>query len=410
MNKSEGRAAADSRLGGADRPADAAIAGDMSSEADRRFPRMLEDLRAMVEIETPTGDAVGMARFAAYLEDRVAGAEVAVERLPGGKQGDHLRLEFGTGDEQVLVLSHMDTVWPVGTVERWPFRIEGEKAFGPGTADMKGGLVVALHAIETLADANLLADRRVVWLVTTDEEVGSPSSRPLIESEAKRSSLVLVTEPGDPSGGAVKTRRKGTGAFDLRVQGVASHSGAAHADGASAISELARQICLIDSWTDYTAGTTINIGEVRGGQARNVVADSAWASIDVRVEELEEAKRIGSELHRLTPTDPRTRLEVSGEFTRPPMPRSPAVEQAYALAVRCAKALGEELPEVSSGGGSDANFTAALGVPTLDGLGVVGGGMHSSEEHVLLPSLRFRTALMAMLIHSGIGSRKEAAA
>ncbi|HEX7002944.1 MAG TPA: M20 family metallopeptidase [Trueperaceae bacterium] len=379
-----------------------AAAEEIKREAEGRLPVILDDLEAMVELETPTGDASGMTRFAEYLLDRVGSVAASIEKLPGGIQGDHLRCEFGRGDEQILVLSHMDTVWPLGTVANWPFTVEGDRAYGPGTADMKGGLAVALHAIELLLETKLLSQQRVVWLITTDEEVGSPSSRPLIEAEAKRSGRVLVTEPGDPERGAVKTRRKGTGAFDIRVRGVASHSGAAHAEGASATSELARQIARIDSWTDYAVGTTLNIGEIGGGQARNVVADSAWASVDVRVEEPGAAKHIESALRNLAPIDGRTTIEVSGSITRPPMSRPPCVARTYDLAVECARALGLELPEVSSGGASDANFTAALGVPTLDGLGVVGGGMHSSGEYIVVPSLPSRTALLAMLLTAPI--------
>jgi len=359
---------------------------------------MLDELRLLVDHESPTGDPTAIDALARHLSSRLEERGFEIEILTGGYQADYVRAERGTGQAQVLILSHMDTVWPVGTVAERPFRIEGDRAIGPGTSDMKGGIVVALAAIDLISKLGMDLEHRIVWLLTSDEEVGSPVSRPTIEAEAIRSGRVLVTEPGDHGGGAVKTQRKGTGAFDLFVTGVASHAGAAHSDGASAISELARQIARIDALTDYDSGVTTNVGVIGGGQARNVVAQEAWATIDLRIENGEAAETLEARLLNLQPVDPRTSLRVAGGITRPPMARTSSVARTYQLARSLAAELGFDLPEVASGGGSDANFTAALGIPTLDGLGAVGGGMHSSHEFVSISELANRAALMASLV------------
>lgn len=378
--------------------------------ASARVPWMLDELRALVEVESPSGDRAAIDAIGRHLTDRLEARGARVERIPGGSEGDHLRAEVGAGDGQVLVLSHMDTVWPIGTAAARPFRIDGDRAVGPGTADMKGGIIVALAAIDLLAEAGVSPGHRIVWLLTSDEETGSRSSRPHIEAEARRSGRVLVTEPGHPDGGAVKTRRKGTGSFDIAVRGVASHAGAAHADGASAISELARQVARLDAMTDYAKGVTVNVGAIGGGHARNVVADHAWAKVDLRIERVEDADRIDATIRALQPLDPRVTIEVTGGISRPPMARPPCVAEVHDLARCLAADLGFALPDVASGGASDANFTALLGVPTLDGLGAVGDGMHGVDEYISIPHLAQRAALMALLLRAPLNANLEVVA
>ena len=367
---------------------------------ERELPWLIETIEALVCLESPSGDAAAINRCAAELESRLGSLGSLggrVTRLPGGPAGDHLRAEFGSGARRVLLLGHIDTVWPAGTLARRPFRARDGELYGPGVFDMKAGLALAALAVRALAREPGGLPGRIVMLVTADEETGSASSRALIEAEALASEAVLVLEPALP-GGALKTSRKGCGEFVLRVSGLAAHAGIEPERGVSAISELARQIPRIEALQDPVAGTSVNVGVVRGGSRANVVAADAEAVIDVRVASAAEAARITAALRTLAPVDPRTALAVSGGIDRPPMERSAGSAALFALAREAAAAHRRALGEGGTGGASDGNLTAALGVPTLDGLGAVGGGAHADDEHVSVAELPWRAALLAGLL------------
>jgi glutamate carboxypeptidase len=295
-----------------------------------------------------------------------------------------------------LLLGHMDTVWPLGETQRRPFRVAGEKATGPGVFDMKGGLVVGLYAVAALRDLGLHPAHRLVFLLNSDEEVGSPTSRPFIEEEARRSDAVLVLEPS--RAGALVVWRKGVGRFELEIQGLASHSGAAHEQGVSAVEELAHQILRLEAMTDYDRGTTVNVGVVEGGSKVNVRPASAWAAVDLRVTTSAEGRRMTEALLGLKVINPRASLVISGGLNRPPWESSPQGQALFERARRVGQTLGLDLRASGTGGGSDGNFTAVLGVPTLDGLGVIGDHAHALTEWVELDSLPRRAALLAELL------------
>jgi glutamate carboxypeptidase len=297
-----------------------------------------------------------------------------------------------------MILGHVDTVWPLGTLDCMPVRRDGDRLHGPGTFDMKAGIALALTAIEAMR-ATGTPYPPVTMLWTTDEEVGSATSRQTIESEAGRSAAVLVLEPALP-GGALKTARKGCGEFELLVQGVAAHAGLDPGKGASAIHELAGQIAAIERLQDLTRGISVNVGLVSGGSRPNVVAAEARATIDVRAPTRDAADGVESALRELHPARPGTRLTIKGGFARPPMERTPAVVALFARASAVASAIGRALAEGPAGGGSDGNFTAVLGVPTLDGLGPIGDGAHAAHEHVDVTALPWRAALLAGLLAS----------
>jgi len=364
---------------------------------ERELPWLIETIEALVCLESPSGDAAAINRCAAELESRLGSLGGRVTRLPGGPAGDHLRAEFGSGARRVLLLGHIDTVWPAGTLARRPFRAEGGRLYGPGVFDMKAGLALAGLAVKALAQESDGLPGVVVLLVTADEETGSAASRGIIEAEARVSDAALVLEPALP-GGSLKTRRKGCGEFVLRVSGRAAHAGIEPELGASAISELARQIPRIEALRDAAAGTAVNVGVVRGGSRPNVVAADAEAMIDVRVASAAEATRVTAALLALKPVDPGTQVAVAGGIDRPPMERSAAGAALFAVAQAVAADLGRTLGEGGTGGGSDGNLTAALGVPTLDGLGAVGGGAHADNEHVTTADLPWRAALVAGLL------------
>jgi glutamate carboxypeptidase len=296
----------------------------------------------------------------------------------------------------VLLLGHFDTVWPVGTLERMPIRRDGDRLFGPGTFDMKAGIAIGIAAVEALR-ATSTPHPPITMLWTSDEEIGSGTSRETIEAEARAARAVLVLEPA-LTGGALKTSRKGVGQYDVVVHGVAAHAGLDPGKGASAIHELAAQISSIERLQDLERGISVNAGVISGGTRANVVAEDARATIDVRATTLADAAAVDAELRRLQAKRQGTRLTIQGGFERPPLERSAAVMALFAQAAAVARALGRELQEGSAGGGSDGNFTAALGVPTLDGLGAIGDGAHAAHEHVDASALPWRAALLAGLI------------
>ncbi len=362
--------------------------------------RVLERVRRYVERESPSGDverAVALAELiGAELAD--AGARVELEEAPGW--GRHVRAELAGAEQElepVLVLGHLDTVFPVGTLAGRPFRVVEGRVEGPGVFDMKSGVAAVVEALARLKEAGSRPRRPVRVLVTCDEEVGSPTSRPLIEALARGSAAVLVPEPSLP-GGAAKTSRKGVAVYALRVYGRASHAGVDPERGVSAIAELAEQIRAALRLADPAVGTTVNVGTVRGGTASNVVAAEAHAEVDVRFGTLAEGERVDAALRGLRERLPGARLELEGGINRPPLERTPGVVALYETARRLASGLGFELGEGSTGGGSDGCFTAALGVPTLDGLGVQGNGAHAVDEHIVLADLLRRVDLLRGLL------------
>ncbi len=366
---------------------------------EREREHMLARVSELVRMETSTSDIGAVAAA----EERVAhwagelGGAVTRHRHTGS--GGVLEVRFGTASttaKPVLLLGHLDTVWPVGTLARMPWRIEDGWAYGPGVLDMKAGVVMALEAIRLVREID--ADRPIILLLSGDEETGSRHSRALIEQIAKECSAVFVLEPAQGPVGAYKTARKGVGQFRLEITGVPSHSGVDFSAGHSAVSELAWQIDQISALTDLERGTTLNVGVVGGGTQSNVVPASAWAEIDLRVAAVADAEAITGKLQALKPRDPECRLRLSGGLNRPPMERTADTAALFAQAKESAAALGFALEEASTGGGSDGNFTSALGIPTLDGMGAVGRGAHAENESIRIDQLAPRTALLAAMI------------
>lgn len=361
---------------------------------------MVQTIRQLVEIESPTEDKSAVDRLGAMLAGRF-------EKLGGHSMfhrakdfGDHLQVDFAgkRGGKPVLLLGHLDTVYPAGTISGMPCRIADGKLYGPGAFDMKSGIAFMLYAIEALrAWHEDKLPRPVTVLLVSDEEVGSDSSRHITESVARRCEAVLVIEPSYGPKGAVKTARKGVAEYTIKATGQAAHSGLDFEKGESAIVELARQVLEISKFTDLKRGLTVNVGTVRGGTRTNVVPAEASAVIDVRITNLKDAKEIDHKLHALKPVNRKCRLEISGGLNRPPMERV-AAASLYKRAAGIANALGWKLEEAAVGGGSDGNFTAGLGIPTLDGLGGVGEGAHSPNESIVISELPRRTALLAELI------------
>jgi glutamate carboxypeptidase len=380
----------------------AELAATLRSELEPRRREMVDLLGELVSIESPSDDRPSLDRYAARLES-LFGDFGPIERIEpdDAARGPHLRLTVdgaGSDGEHVVALCHYDTVWPLGTLSQIPFSVDGEGvARGPGCFDMKAGQVVLYFALRSLRERGLQPLRNLQVLFTSDEEVGSPSSRALIESTARGAAVTFVLESPLP-GGTLKTARKGTGDYLLRITGRAAHAGVEPQKGISATGELARQILALHALNDYEVGTTVNVGVVQGGTRPNVVAAAAEALVDVRVTTLAEASRIDAAIRGLQPQLAGAQLHVEGGLNRPPMERTPAMVSWFEKARSLAAAMGVELREGSTGGGSDGNFTAAMGVPTLDGLGAEGEGAHAAHEHVLTESLPRRAALMAGLL------------
>jgi glutamate carboxypeptidase len=370
---------------------------DILAFCERELAWARETTRALVELESPTSDKTAVDRCGSELARRLHGLGARVTTLPRESAGDHVMAEFGCGASQILLLGHFDTVWPIGQLSEMPFRERDGYLHGPGVFDMKAGIVIAMLATRALVELGRPLARRIVMLWTSDEETGSRTSRSAIEEEAARSEAVLVLEPSLP-GGALKTSRKGCGEFSVVIKGRAAHAGVDPERGASAVAELARQILALDALQDQARGVTVNVGLVRGGSRPNVVAEEARAVVDVRAPTRESALQLERAIRQLTPRDPRTRLEIHGGIDRPPLERTLAVAHLYGQAKAIAAELGRDLAEGPTGGGSDGNFTAALGVPTLDGLGAVGDGAHARHEHVELAATAWRAALVAGLV------------
>jgi glutamate carboxypeptidase len=371
------------------------------SYARARQPEMVAQIRQFVECESPTDDASAVNRFVELVSDTVT-PFAKVKTFPGGKFGRHLvcevQLPGRKNSGQVMALGHADTVWPAGTLRTMPFRQADGRLWGPGVLDMKAGIAFFIFAVRALRELEIPVASKVLLQLNSDEEVGSPSSRALTEKNAARSQAVLVLEPGTGLEGKLKTARKGVGDFTIRVHGKASHAGVDFQAGASAVLELARQIERIAGFTQLKHGITVNPGVVAGGTRSNVVAAEASAEVDIRVGRLKDAPALEQKFRELKPYDPRCTIEVSGGLNRPPMERSAGIARLCRMAQKLARELGIELQESQTGGGSDGNFTAALGVPTLDGLGGVGEGAHAANESILIDRMADRTALIAKLL------------
>lgn len=367
----------------------------LRQDCEARRDWLVDTIGALARIESPSGDAACLDRCGDAITRLLQEVGAEVERLPREGAGAHLRATLGAGPRQVLLLGHFDTVWPVGTLADMPVEVRDGRLHGPGTFDMKAGLAIAILAATLVRSS--LRDLRLRFLFTTDEEVGSHTSRDLIEAEARSSVAVLVFEPALP-GGVLKTARKGVGVWHLDVHGVSSHAGIAPEAGASAITELARQVLALHALQAPQLGTTINAGLIDGGSRSNVVAEHAHAEVDVRVSAMAEQARIEQAFAALAPHDPRVRLAWRGGFERPPLERGPHVQRLFTMAREAGAAMGLDVREGATGGASDGNLTAALGVPTLDGLGAVGDGAHARHEHVDIASLPDRVALAAALL------------
>ncbi len=362
---------------------------------------MLETLGRMVELESPSTDKRAVDRAVDYVAEEAETLGARLTRHRSGDYGDHLQADFAprnSGRGRLLLLGHLDTVWSLGTLSRMPFRIARGRAWGPGVLDMKSGVTGALFALRAVRELKLELPGKVTLLLNSDEEVGSASSRPITERLAKSSDTVLVLEPGTGLHGALKTARKGVGEFQVRACGRAAHAGVDFEKGVSAIVELARQIQRISGFTRLKRGITVNVGVIGGGTRTNVVAEEAWARVDIRIPRLANWGYLEKQFRSLKPFHPQARVEVTGELNRPPMERTRAIVALFRRARELGKPLGLDLQESSTGGGSDGNFTAALGIPTLDGLGGVGEGAHAVNESILLSQFPLRTALLARLI------------
>lgn len=369
-------------------------------KVQQREAALVERLRTLVEIESPTADKPGVDRAQSVFAEWAEAAGGNVKRHAHREFGDSLEVRFGKparGQKPTLLLGHLDTVWALGTLATMPFRATGDRIAGPGVLDMKAGVLMALAAVETLLELGLL-QRPVTLLIHGDEEVGSPASRKLTEQVASRCEAVYVLEPAQGDAGAYKTARKGVGHYRLAVKGVAAHSGVDFQKGHSAVVELARQIEALHALTDLSKGITVNPGVIGGGTCSNVIAAEAWVEIDVRIARTRDMARMDNKLHSLRPFDPSCSLEMSGGMNRPPMERSRATAALFRRAAKLAGEMGIALEEAATGGASDGNLTAALGIATLDGMGAVGAGAHATHEHLERKHLAMRTALLAAML------------
>jgi len=360
-------------------------------------------LRELVRCESPSGDSAAVNRCVDLFISSV-GNLAKCSTLPGGRFGRNLLVKFNLSGPRkklpgrILAVGHSDTVWPVGTLAHMPFRDENGRLWGPGIFDMKAGLVLFVEAMQALRLLDIPVRREVALWIVSDEEVGSEASRPITENLARESAVVLVPEPAAGLDGKLKTARKGVGDFTIKVRGKAAHAGLDFNAGASAIVELAAQIGRVATFTDLKKGLTVNPGIISGGTRSNVIAAEAECEVDLRVARLRDYPALERKFRRLKPFDKRCTLEVTGGLNRPPLERTPAVRALFKTAhALSARYLGIELGETSVGGGSDGNFTAGLGIPTLDGLGAVGEGAHAAHESILKDRLADRAALLALL-------------
>ena len=356
-------------------------------------------------IETPTSDKAANDRISAITADllKLIGGDVKV--YPQETFGDHITADWSADSNNVtiqhaLIVGHLDTVWPFGTLERMGYTEKDGRIYGPGVLDMKAGIATTIIGLRTLREQGLWPNRPIKVLFNTDEEVGSPSSRPLVEESARGAKYALIMEPGQAGAGALKTQRKGLGEFRLSVEGKASHAGAFPEQGVSAIHELSHRIIELQTMNDWLNGITVNTGIISGGSARNTIPAKAEAVIDVRVRTVEQAIEIEAKIRALIPTVEGTTLTITGSFHRPPMERTPELAELAGKLLGWANDFGFELTEESTGGGSDANLTAAMGVPSADGLGSKGLNPHAEGENIQIGEQVNRLALFMKAINS----------
>ena len=361
-------------------------------------------LKTLVETESPSHDKAAVDRVGAIVAEQARKLGGQVELISNQETGNHVLVRFASSkgmggmdevNKPILLLCHMDTVFPLGTFSKMPFREVDGKIFGPGTLDMKSGIVIGLSAIEDARQRGMT--RPVTLLCTSDEEIGSETSRTWIESLARESALVLVLEPAMPDG-SLKTWRKGVGDFTVNVKGRAAHAGGAHEMGRNAIEEMAHQVIAIQKLTDYGRQTTLNVGVIRGGTVSNVVPEESEIVVDVRVMQPGEWERLEEEMKNLKPVLEGTSIEVSGSLNRPPMPFNDLMNATFEKAKAIATRIGMDLKASGTGGGSDANFVAPFGIPVLDGLGAIGDGAHSDREFIHADSLFERSQLVSRLL------------
>ncbi len=360
-----------------------------------RLTEIVDELSRYVHIESPTNNKTAVDHMGDLIAFRFQELGCDVLRIPQTQVGDLIRVEWGQGDEQILVVGHFDTVKPIGSILKQPWKIDDDKIYGPGIFDMKAGIVFSYFALKALIKKGLVPNKRIVFIWNSDEEIGSPYSVATIREEAKKSSAALIMEPAYLTD--LKTSRKGGGEFCIRAFGHSTHAGNDHEKGINAIEELAHQILKAQGFTDYTTGTTVSVGLIKGGTAVNVVPDYAEVRIDVRAKTADEARKLTDLMHALTPMLKGTRIEVTGGFDKLPMERTNETERLFHLAKRIGSEEGFTIGEASVGGMSDGNTTSSLGVPTLDGLGAVGDGAHADHEHILMHQIPNRIALITRL-------------
>ena len=353
-------------------------------------------LKTLVETESPSHDKAAVDRVGALVAEEVRQIGAQVEIIPNTETGNHVLSKWGSGKDGILLLCHMDTVFPIGTIQKTPLREEGKKIFGPGTLDMKAGIVIALAAIEQALSRGV--NRPITLLCTSDEEIGSHTSRTLIEQLAKESALALIME-GALLDGSLKTWRKGVGSLWVTVKGRAAHSGGAHQDGRNAIEEMAHLVLAIQKLTDYEKQTTVNVGVIQGGTVSNVVPEEASIEVDIRVMQPGEWERVEAAVRNLQPVLDGTSITVTGGLNRPPMPFDDLMKSTFEKAKAIAAKIGVELKAGGTGGASDGNFIAPLGIPLLDGMGAVGEGYHSEREYIFTSSLEQKVQLITSLLH-----------
>jgi glutamate carboxypeptidase len=365
------------------------------------LPGALGLLRTLVEIESCSYDKPGIDALAEFLAARFSERGAVVEILSDRAWGNALKAVYESkrAGKPVMILGHLDTVWPSGSTSARPFRIEEGRAYGPGVFDMKSGIVLSLLICQALHEKKIDPGRKLIFFFSADEEIGSKAALPHLNSIGRSCGNVLCLEPSLP-GGKVKTFRKGVGSFGLRVEGIPSHAGVDHEKGANAILELSRLVLRLQGLTDYARGITVNVGKIQGGTASNVVPALCEAEVDFRVATVADGRWLENVVHSVQPADHRCKIQIRGGLERPPLERTPAVVALYEKARALAASVGMDLGEGSTGGGSDGSFTAAMGIPTLDGLGVQGDGAHALHEHIVVDDIPRRAALLTLLVQS----------
>lgn len=358
----------------------------------------LSTLKDLVLLESPSHNKAANDKVADYLHDVLESDRWQVERIEQKTVGDQILAKMNAeGNTKTLILCHFDTVWDTGTLDKMPLQEDGDKLYGPGVLDMKAGIANAIHALKIIKQNNLELKGPVTLLLTSDEEVGSEASEDLILHQAKQHDRVFVLEPGRDDG-ALKVGRKGIGGFEVSFRGISAHAGNNPKEGASALREMAHFLLLAESLTDYDQGTTVNVTVAKGGTVSNVIAEEAQASLDMRALKISEAERVDKTLKSYTPKDSRVKVNVTGGLNRPPMAFDEKNQKLFAEAKVAMEKLGFMLEGSVVGGGSDGNFTSALGIPTLDGLGSAGEGPHARHEHIRIPETLDRLALLTALL------------